>query len=115
MILGDVALPVKVILCREDVERPKPHIDHMRQALMALKVSPVHGLMVGDHPTDIQMGKAAGMATVAVLTGQTGEEDLRTAEPDLVLPSVLALAQVLTQGRLEDNRRAPESPTVVME
>jgi len=95
LILGDVVLPVEVILCREDVERPKPHLDHVRQVLARLETPPSRALMVGDHPTDIQMGRAAGMATVAVLTGQTGEADLRATAPDLVLPSVLALADCL--------------------
>lgn len=95
LILGAVTLPVGVILCREDVARPKPHIDHVHVALRHLDARPEHALMVGDHPTDIQMGKEAGMATVAVPTGQTGEDDLRAAAPDLLLPSVLALAELL--------------------
>jgi len=95
LILGDTVLPVEVILCREDVPRPKPHPDHVRQVLARLETPPALALMVGDHPTDIQMGQAAGMATIAVLTGQTGEADLRAAAPDLVLPSVMALADYL--------------------
>ncbi|MHB0938670.1 MAG: HAD family hydrolase [Armatimonadota bacterium] len=97
LILGEVRLPVEVILCREDVPHPKPHIDHVHQVLQHLDARPEHALMVGDHPTDIQMGKDAGMATVAVLTGQTGEADLRAAAPDLLLPSVLVLAELLTE------------------
>lgn len=97
LILGEVILPVEVILCREDVARPKPHTDHVHQVLRHLATRPEHALMVGDHPTDIQMGKDAGMATVAVLTGQTGEADLRAAAPDLLLPSVLALAELLPE------------------
>ena len=99
-ILGKIALPVEVILCREDVERPKPHIDHVRQVLEHLDTLPVHALMVGDHPTDIRMGKAAGMATVAVCTGQTSAADLRAATPDLMLPSVLTLAKLLVGQRI---------------
>ena len=90
-ILGDVALPMEVLLCREDVEHPKPHVDHVHRALRVLEAPPARAVMVGDHPTDIQMGRDAGMATVAVLTGQTGEDALRAAEPDLLLPSALEL------------------------
>ena len=107
-ILGDIALPVETILCREDVARPKPHIDHVRQALHLLGEIPVRALMVGDHPTDIQMGKAIGMATVAVATGQSSEEDLRAAAPDALLPSVLSLAALLLAARLERGAAAQE-------
>ena len=55
--------------------------------------------MVGDHPTDIAMGRAAGMTTVAVLTGQTDEAALRAAAPDVVLPSAHALTELLGVGR----------------
>jgi phosphoglycolate phosphatase len=103
-ILGETVLPVETILCREDVDNPKPHIDHVRRALHILNTLPVHALMVGDHPTDIQMGKAAGMATVAVLTGQTGEAKLRAAAPDLVLPSAMVLARLLLGNKLADSR-----------
>jgi len=106
-ILGDVVLPVEAILCREDVERPKPHLEHVHRVLEQLETPPSRALMVGDHPTDIQMGKDAGMATVAVLTGQTGEADLRLAAPDLVLPSVLALAQSLPDRRPTSHAEAP--------
>lgn len=105
-ILGDIVLPVETILCREDVTNPKPHIDHVRRVLRLLDTLPVHALMVGDHPTDIQMGKAAGMATVAVLTGQTEEAKLRAANPDLVLPSVMVLARLLLGNKLADSRLA---------
>lgn len=106
LILGETILPVRTILCREDVPNPKPHIDHVRRALHHLDDLPVHAMMVGDHPTDIQMGKAAGMATVAVLTGQSSEDDLRAAEPDLLLPNVLALSQILLAARLDSRRNA---------
>ncbi len=106
-IIGQTSLPFDALLCREDVTHPKPHIDHVRQVLRLLDAMPLHALMVGDHPTDIQMGKAAGMATVAVLTGQTGETELRAAEPDLLLSSVMALAQLLL-GEWQQRARSAE-------
>jgi phosphoglycolate phosphatase len=66
-ILGDTVLPVEGIICREDIAHPKPHLDHAHAAMRLLDVQPDAAMMVGDHPTDIQMGKAASMATVAVL------------------------------------------------
>lgn len=97
-IIGEVVLPVDALLTREAVTRPKPHPEHAEQMLSLLGGTPPASLMVGDHPMDIAMGKAAGMGTVAVLTGQSSEADLRAGMPDLLLPSVLELTAILIPG-----------------
>ncbi len=94
-IIGDNPLHFDALLCREDVRRPKPHPEHVQQMLHLLAGTPALSLMIGDHPMDIEMGHAAGMGTVAVLTGQSSEADLRAAHPDLLLPSVLVLTEML--------------------
>lgn len=55
--------------------------------------------MVGDSLHDIVAGKAAGMATVAVLTGIAGAQEL-SPHADVVLPDIAAL------GAWIDARRA---------
>jgi phosphoglycolate phosphatase len=90
-IIGDSPLPFDALLCREDVRRPKPHPEHVEEMLHLLGASPTLAVMVGDHPMDIEMGHAAGMRTVAVLTGQSSAGELRAAHPDLLLPSVREL------------------------
>jgi phosphoglycolate phosphatase len=94
-IIGDQPLPFDALLCREDVRRPKPHIDHVLEMLRLLGGRPAEALMVGDHPMDIAMGQAAEMRTVAVCTGQTSAEELAEGRPDLLLPSVLQLTDLL--------------------
>jgi phosphoglycolate phosphatase len=94
-IIGDTPLPFDALLCREDVRQPKPHPAHVLEMLHLLGRTPAVSLMVGDHPMDIAMGQAAHMPTVAVLTGQSDEPALRAARPDLLLPSVLELAEML--------------------
>lgn len=94
-IIGATPLPFDAMLCREAVERPKPHPEHVEQMLHLLGSIPALSLMVGDHPMDIEMGKAAHMGTVAVLTGQSDAAALRATHPDLLLPSVLELAAML--------------------
>lgn len=94
-IIGDIALPVDALLTREAVAHPKPHPEHAEQMLALLAGTPALSLMVGDHPTDIAMGKQVGMGTVAVLTGQSNEADLRASAPDWLLPSVLELVELL--------------------
>jgi len=97
-IIGDTPLAIDAFLSREHVERPKPHPEHARQMLRLLESTPATALMIGDHPMDVEMGKAAGMGTVAVLTGQSGAATLGSATPDLLLPSVLELANLLLDG-----------------
>jgi len=95
MIIGTAPLPYDALLTRDDVAHPKPHVEHALHMLRLLKSQPACSLMVGDHPMDIALGKAAGMPTVAVLTGQTSAANLRAAQPDLLLPSVCELTTLL--------------------
>ncbi len=45
---------------------------------------------VGDHPGDMEAARVARATAVAVLTGGAGEEELRTAGADVVLPGLEA-------------------------
>lgn len=95
-IIGSAALTYDALLCRDHVELPKPNPAHVLQILKLLGSSPQESIMVGDHPMDIAMGKAAGMRTVAVLTGQSTEAELASTAPDYLLPSVIEMARLLT-------------------
>jgi phosphoglycolate phosphatase len=44
--------------------------------------------VVGDSVMDVRCGKAHGFSTIAVCTGWTSPEALRTEEPDLLLPDL---------------------------
>jgi phosphoglycolate/pyridoxal phosphate phosphatase family enzyme len=75
------------------VGKPSPII--LEVALEALGVPAGDCVIVGDRiETDIAMGKSLGLATVLVLTGVTRPGDPRIVElqPDLVVPSIRALA-----------------------
>ncbi|MGI9345715.1 MAG: HAD family hydrolase [Gammaproteobacteria bacterium] len=52
------------MVCPEHTEHPKPHPQPLLHALELLERSPEQALYIGDHPYDIQAGKAAGVATV---------------------------------------------------
>ena len=97
-IIGDTPLKVIDILCREDVPHPKPHADHALRMLQLLHATPANSLMVGDHPMDISIGRAAGMFTAAVLTGQSSEANLCAAMPDMLFPSVNELLAALVEN-----------------
>ncbi|MGD9494726.1 MAG: HAD family hydrolase [Armatimonadota bacterium] len=85
----------EVLLTRDDVVRVKPDPEHLHRALQAMGVPPHEALMVGDHPTDIETGKAAGTFTAGVLTAKTTREQFEELGADLVLESVVALGELL--------------------
>ena len=84
-----------VLLTRDDVERVKPDPAHLLEALCRLSVAPDVALMVGDHITDIQVGRAAGTLTCGVLTAKTTEQEFEAGGADFVLDSAADLAGVL--------------------
>ena len=84
-----------VLLTRDDVEKVKPDKAHLLQALAMLEAEPDEAVMVGDHPTDIEVGKAAGTLTCGVLTDRTERDALAAAGADLVVESAARLADLL--------------------
>jgi len=91
-------LPCDILLTRDHVKRVKPHPQHLRRALSRLNARPGQSIMVGDHPIDIEAGKALKMRTVGVLTGSAGRKQLEQAGADLIVPNVGALARMLLMG-----------------
>ena len=93
-------LPHDVLLTRDDVESVKPDKAHLLEALEALRAAPDQTIMVGDHPTDIECGQAAGALTCGVLTAKTSRREFHQAGADLVVDDVAALSAILcTDGR----------------
>ena len=82
-----------VIITGTDVRRLKPHPEPVLKAAEALGVEPDQCVMVGDTLADIRAARAAGAASVGVLTGFGAREDLD--EADIVLNSVAELPQWL--------------------
>jgi len=85
--LGWVAL-FDAVVCGGDAPRMKPHPDPLRLALSQLNLSPRAAVYVGDTIEDVQMGKAAGTATVALAGGFSSHETLSGERPDILLDSL---------------------------
>ncbi len=68
----------------------KPHPGMCTGFAAALDLDPAACVMVGDSRHDLVAGRAAGMATVAVLTGMAGADELAPLA-DVVLPDIGAL------------------------
>lgn len=73
----------------------KPHPEHLLTALRLIECEPQDSLMVGDHPMDINSGKAAGCATGAVLTGHADRAKLEAAKPDYLTENTFELFKLI--------------------
>lgn len=67
----DVYFAEKALACGDDGRAPKPHPDSLRYLIQTLNFDPAYTLMVGDHPYDVQAGRAAGTKTAAALWDRT--------------------------------------------
>ena len=85
----------------EDVVGPelvparKPAPDHVLAALERLGRRPEEAVMVGDGTTDVLSGRAAGVATIAVLWGYRTRDQLSEARPDRFAATVEELTELL--------------------
>ncbi|WP_026472234.1 HAD family hydrolase [Alkanindiges illinoisensis] len=59
----------QVLVCPDDVSRTKPDPEPMLLAASQLGLAPEQIIYVGDHPRDIEAGRAAGMPTVLAAYG----------------------------------------------
>jgi pyrophosphatase PpaX len=84
-----------IVVSADDSVRHKPDPEPLRVALDGLGSTPNGGCYVGDSPFDIEAGRRAGMATVAVTWGFFGRADLEAARPDVVCETAAELGQVL--------------------
>jgi phosphoglycolate phosphatase len=63
--------------------------------MAGLRILPEQTVMVGDHPIDMVSGKKAGVFTIGVLSGRTGEAEMRAVSPDLIIPEIGALLELI--------------------
>lgn len=73
---------MEVLVCADDVTRPKPHPEPVHRAVAALGADPASTIFVGDSIHDLHSGRAAGVRTGAVLWGPFSRPELEPAAPD---------------------------------
>jgi 2-phosphoglycolate phosphatase len=86
---------IDLVLGPEDVARPKPAPDMLREALVLLQVEPSAALYVGDMTVDIDTARAAGVRVWVVPTGSDDRASLEQARPDRLLRDLAELAVFL--------------------
>jgi phosphoglycolate phosphatase len=82
----------RIILGGDSTQTQKPAPAPLLKAMDFCRVAPLETVMVGDSPVDIAAGKAAGVATCGVLGGFRPKEHLLAANCDLIIGSLLELA-----------------------
>ena len=80
--LVGLAHAFELTIAADDVERAKPDPEPVLCALDRLGAEPQQAVYVGDSVHDIHAGRAARVATVAVLWGQNTRDELAAAAPD---------------------------------
>lgn len=80
----------------------KPHPSMLERALYETGCEAERAVMIGDTEFDIEMGKAAGFATIGVSWGYHPLERLQRAGPDFIIDDYSALDETLAKiwGRL---------------
>jgi AHBA synthesis associated protein len=74
------------VIGSDEVARPKPAPDIVRQALSLLEVPAEQAIMIGDAPTDLASAQGADVASAAALWAPLDDVDaLLAAGPDIVL------------------------------
>jgi pyrophosphatase PpaX len=76
--------PFEVLIGWEDTDAHKPGPEPVLRALELLAAAAADAVYLGDAPWDIRCGRAAGVATAAVLWGAGSREQLQAEQPDLV-------------------------------
>jgi phosphoglycolate phosphatase len=85
---------------RDNVLYPKPDPGHLLHALESIGAHSRSAIMIGDHPLDIETGRAAGVMTAGVCSGNSSGEALLRAGADLVAKNCAELIELLREEGL---------------
>jgi phosphoglycolate phosphatase len=91
----DIDEYVDATVTREDVRVVKPDPSHPRAVLDRLRVGPSEAVLVGDHPTDIEAGRAVGAGTIGVLSGRARSEEMRMAGADFIAADIRRVPAII--------------------
>jgi len=87
-----------IVICGDTLEHKKPHPAPLLHAAEFFKVSPAQSLMVGDSISDVKAARAAGFQIACLPYGYNHGEDIRVAEPDMIIETLAHLRIELEQA-----------------
>lgn len=80
-----------IVVSGDTLEHKKPHPAPLLHAAEFFAVQPGDSLMVGDSVNDVKAARAAGFMIACVPYGYNHGDDIRDAEPDLVVDTLVDL------------------------
>jgi len=81
----DIASFFAVIVAGDSLPEKKPHPLPLLHAAKILHADPEKSLMIGDSQHDVKAARAAGFQVMCVTYGYNHGEDIRSANPDIVV------------------------------
>ncbi|MCK5563518.1 HAD family hydrolase, partial [Candidatus Bathyarchaeota archaeon] len=94
----------KAILTSQDVTQPQPSPEILLKAAQELRIPIEECAVVTDSIVDIQAGKAAGIKTIAVLTGLFSRKELEKWKPNFIIENINYLPNLLDGFSEKDSR-----------
>lgn len=94
----DLTQRCSVVVCPDDVKHTKPDPEPMFLACQQLDIDANQCIYVGDHPRDIDAGRAAGMPTVLASYGYLPldrRDDLASWQADYIVQNVAELQDLV--------------------
>lgn len=87
-----------VLVCPEDVSKTKPDPEPMYLAAKQIQIAAEDCIYVGDHPRDVDAGRAANMYTILAAYGYLPleyKDDLNAWKADCIVQNVKELQQII--------------------
>jgi phosphoglycolate phosphatase len=88
----------RIVVSGDTLPYKKPHPAPLLHAAEFFKVAPQNALMVGDSISDVKAARAAGFMIACVPYGYNHGDDIRLAQPDLVIESLAGLRSELERA-----------------
>jgi len=87
-----------IVISGDTLARKKPDPAPLLHAAEFFKVPPGESLMIGDSISDVAAARAAGFQIVCLSYGYNHGEDIRDANPDAVIDSLLDICPLLEKA-----------------
>jgi phosphoglycolate phosphatase len=88
----------EIVISGDTLPEKKPSPMPLLHAAEWFGVEPAQALMVGDSVSDVKAARAAGFAIVCTSYGYNHGQDIRKAEPDAVIDSMIELDRLLADA-----------------
>lgn len=90
--------PFELIICGDTLAKKKPDPLPLLHAARHFGVQPQFAMMVGDSVSDVKAARAAGFQIVCMSYGYNHGQDIRLANPDAVIDSMVQLEGLLASA-----------------